>query len=81
MPSPGYKNTTNKLGQKMYYLHTSSLASELENTNLTLKISKLEERIHELTLEKLVNSNLKDIIEYLENKKKCNIELEESLRS
>ena len=81
MTTADYKKTINELGQEMYNLHTSLLASESDNSSLSLKIAKLEERVDELALEKLMNTNLKDRIEYLENKEKCNAEIEDSLRS
>ena len=81
MTTADYKKTINELGQEMYNLHTSLLASESDNSSLSLKIAKLEERVDELALEKLINTNLKDRIEYLENKEKCSAEIEESLRS
>ena len=56
MSSADYKKTINELG----------LALEAENTSLTLKVAKLEERIDKLALEKLINTKLKDRIEYLE---------------
>ena len=58
MTTADYKKTINELGQEMYNLHTSLLASESDNCSLTLKIAKLEERIDELALEKLLNTNL-----------------------
>ena len=68
MTTADYKKTINELGQEMYNLHTSLLALESDNCSLSLKIAKLEEWIVELALEKLMNTNLKDRIEYLENK-------------
>ncbi|XP_063942844.1 uncharacterized protein LOC135150464 [Daucus carota subsp. sativus] len=69
MTTADYKKTINELGQEMYNLHTSLLALESDKCSLSLKIAKLEERIDELALEKLMNTNLKERIERIRKSK------------
>ena len=81
MSSTAYEETIAELGFEVYNLHTSVLASEAENTKLVLKITKLESKIEELNLVALTVENLKQRNEYLENKVKCNEEIERSLNA
>ena len=61
-----------------------TLVYQLQNQryiSLTLKITELENGIDELASAKLINTNFKNKIEYLENKLKCNAKIEEFFKS
>ena len=65
----------------MFNIHTSMLDASEENEKLVLKVKMLETRNEELELACVNMLDLKQKIEYLENKDKCNKEVESALRS
>ena len=65
----------------MFDIHTSMLAASEENEKLVLKVKMLETRNEELELACVGMLDLKQKIEYLENKDKCNKEIEYALRT
>ena len=62
-------------------IHRNMLALEEENVNLVLKNRILDARNQELELVVITNEDLKQKNEYLENKVKCNSEIEIALRT
>lgn len=80
MSTSDYKQTVNELNTEIYNLYTSMLASEEEIARLVLKNKKLESRNEELELVAVTIENLKQSNEYLENRVKCDDEMEKALR-
>ena len=76
-----YKQTIEDLSVEMFNIHTSMLAANEENEKLALKVKMLEAMNEELELACVGMLDLKQKIEYLENKDKCNKEVESALRS
>ena len=81
MSNSDYKQTVEDLSVEMFNIHTSMLAANEENEKLALKVKMLEARNEELELACVGMLDLKQKIEYLENKDKCNKEVESALRS
>ena len=81
MSNSDYKQTVEDLSFEMFNIHTSTLAANEENENLVLKVKILETRNEELELACVGMLDLKQKIEYLENKDKCNKEVGSTLRS
>ena len=61
-------------------IHKSMLALEEENAKLVLKNQMLDAKNQELEIVVVVVEDLKQKNEYLENKVKCNSEIEVALR-
>ncbi|KAK1358538.1 CCHC-type domain-containing protein [Heracleum sosnowskyi] len=80
MSNSEYKKTVQDLSVELFNVHTSMLASEMENAKLVLKIKKLESKNEELELVAVTLEDLKQKNAYLENKVKCNDEIETILR-
>ncbi|KAK1363912.1 CCHC-type domain-containing protein [Heracleum sosnowskyi] len=80
MSNSEYKKTVQDLSVELFNVHTSMLASEIENAKLVLKIKNLESKNEELMLVAVTLEDLKQRNEYLENKVKCNGEIETILR-
>ena len=76
-----YKQTVEDLSVKMFNIHTSMLVASEKNEKLVLKVKILETRNEELELACVGVLDLKQKIEYLENKDKCNKEVESALRT
>ena len=76
-----YKATVQDLSVEMFNIHTSMLATETENARLVQKVKDLESRNEELELVVVTVEDLKQKIEYLENKVKCDAEIETILRN
>ena len=81
MSNSYYKQTVEDLSVEMFNIHTSMLAANEENEKLALKVKMLEARNEELELACVGMLDLKHKIEYLENKDKCNKEVESALRT
>ena len=81
MSNSYYKQTDEDLSVEMFNIHTSILAASEENERVVLKMQMLETRNEELELACVGMLDLKQKIEYLENKDKCNKEVESSLRT
>ena len=81
MSNTDYKKTVEDLSVEMFNIHTSMLAASEENKKLVLKVKMLETRNEELELACVNVLDLKQKIEYLENKDKCNKEVESALRT
>ena len=81
MSNSDYKQTVEDLSVEMLNIHTSMLAASEENEKLVLKVQMLETRNEELELACVGMLDLKHEIEYLENKDKCNKEVESALRT
>ena len=81
MSNSNYKQTVEDLSVEMFNIHTSMLAANEENEKLALKVKMLEARNEELELACVGMLDLKHKIEYLENKDKCNKEVESALRT
>ena len=81
MSNTDYKQTIEDLSVEMFNIHTSMLAANEENEKLVLKVKMLETRNEELELACINMLDLKQKIEYLENKDKCNKEVESALRT
>ena len=79
MSNSDYKQTIEDLSIEMFNIHTSMLAASEENEKLVLKVKMLETRNEELELACIGMLDLKQKIEYLENKDKCNKEVESAL--
>ena len=75
-----YKKTVQSLSVELFNVHTSMLASETENAKLVQKVKDLESKNQELELIGVSTEGLKQRVEYLENKVKCNDEIESILR-
>ncbi|KAL8132411.1 hypothetical protein AgCh_008060 [Apium graveolens] len=67
--------------KKLYNVHTSMLAYKMENDKLVLKSESLTSRNEELELLVVGLEDLKQKNEYLENKVKCNADIEAILRT
>ena len=80
MSNSEYKQTVEDLSVEMFNIHTSMLAANEENEKLALKVKMLEASNEELELARVGMLDLKQKIEYLENKDKCNKEVESTLR-
>ncbi|KAK1384526.1 hypothetical protein POM88_022261 [Heracleum sosnowskyi] len=80
MSNSEYKKTVQDLSVELFNVHTSMLASEMENAKLVLKIKNLESKNEELELVAVILEDLKQKNAYLENKVKCNDEIETILR-
>ncbi|KAK1365621.1 hypothetical protein POM88_041182 [Heracleum sosnowskyi] len=80
MSNSEYKKTVQDLSVELFNVHTSMLASEMENAKLVLKIKNLESKNEELELVAVTLEDLKQKNVYLENKVKCNDEIETILR-
>ena len=81
MTNAEYKSTVHDLSVELFNVHTSMIAYQTENANLVKKVNKLENENEKLGL---LVASLNDTLkknEYLENKVKCNAEIEEILRS
>ena len=76
MSNSDYKQTVEDLSVKMFNIHTSMLVASEENEKLFLKVKMLETRNEEVELACVGVLYLKQKIEYLENKDKCNKEVE-----
>ena len=81
MSNSDYKQTIEDLSVEMFNIHTSMLAASEENEKLVLKAKMLETSNEELELACVGVLDLKQKIEYLENKDKCNKEVEPALRT
>ena len=81
MSNSNYKQTVEDLSVEMFNVHTSMLAASEENEKLVLKVKMLETRNEDLEPACVGVLDLKQKIEYLENKDKCNKEVEYALRS
>ena len=81
MSNSDYKQTVEDLNVEMFNIHTSMLAANEENEKLVLKVKMLETRNEELELACVGMLDLKQKIKYLENKDKCNKEVESALRT
>ena len=81
MSNTDYKQTVEALSVEMFNIHTSMLDACEENEKLVLKVRILETRNEELELSCINMLYLKHKIEYLENKDKCNKEVESALRT
>ena len=81
MSNSDYKQTVEDLSVEMFNKDTSMLAANEENEKLVLKVKMLETRNEELELACVGMLDLKQKIEYLENKDKFNKEVESALRS
>ena len=76
-----YKQTVEDLSVEMFNIHTSMLAASEENEKLVLKVKMLETRKDELEFACVNMLDIKQKIEYLENKDKYNREVESALRT
>ena len=81
MSNSDYKQIVEDLSVEMFNIHTSMLAASEENEKLVLKVKMLETRNEELELACVGMLDLKQKIEYLENKDKCNKEVESASRT
>ena len=72
MSNTDYNQTVEDLSVEMFNIHTRMLAASEENEKLILKVKMLETRNEELELACVKMLDLKQKIEYLENKDKCN---------
>ena len=81
MSNSDYKQTVEDLSVEIFNIHTSMLAANEENEKLVLKVKMLETRNEELELTCVSMLDLKQKIEYLKNKDKCNQEVGSALRS
>ena len=81
MSNTDYKQTVEDLSVEIFNIHTSILAANEENEKLVLKVKKIDTRNEELELACINMLDLKQKIEYLENKDKCNKEVESALRT
>ena len=81
MSNSDYKQTVEDLSVEMFNIHTSMLAGSEKNERLVLKMQMLETRNEELELACVGVLDLKQKIEYLENKDKYNKEVESALRT
>ena len=79
MSNSDYKQTVEDLSVEMFNIHTSMLAPSVENEKLVLKVKMLETRNEELELACVGVLDVNQKIEYLENKDKCNKEVEFAL--
>ncbi|KAK1379442.1 hypothetical protein POM88_026186 [Heracleum sosnowskyi] len=68
MSNSEYKKTVQDLSVELFNVHTSMLASEMENAKLVLKIEFLESKNEELELVAVTLEDLKQKNVYLENK-------------
>ena len=75
-----YKQLVEDLSIETINIHRSMLALEEENAKLVLKNEMLEVKNQELELVVVAVEDLKQKNEYLENKVKCNSEIEIALR-
>ena len=81
MSNSDYKQTVEDLSVEMFNIHTSMLVASEENERLFLKMQMLETRNEELELACVGMLDLKQKIEYLENKDKYNKDVESDLRT
>ena len=81
MSNSDYKQTVEDLSIELFNIHTSMIAASEENEKLVLQVLMLETRNEELELACVGVLDLKQKIEYLENKDKCNKEVESALRT
>ena len=81
MSNSDYKETVENLSVEIFNIHTSMLDASEENEKLVLKVKMLETRNEELELACVGVLDLKHKIEYLENKYRCNKEVEFALRT
>ena len=81
MSNSDYKQTVEDLSVEMFNIHTSMLGHSEENEKLVLKVKILETRNEELELACVGVLDNKQKIEYMENKDKCNKEVEYALRT
>ena len=81
MSNSDYKQVVEDLSVEMFNIQISMLAASEENEKLVLKVKMLEIRNEELELACVGMLDLKQKIEYLENKDKCNKEVESALRT
>ena len=81
MSNTDYKQIVEELSVEMFNIHTSMITASEENEKLVLKVKILETKNEELELACINVLDLKQKIEYLENKDKCNKEVESALRT